>query len=83
MAIRSINAAVSRRIHDDTEKDIAFEKVVEEMKANMSQMWTSVDFSQLYAKNGEKLLSSKKIVQKLSDLFGTNLLVYFVWKWPI
>lgn len=77
MAIRSINAAVSGSMHEVIEKDIAFEKVVEEMKTNMLHMWTSIDVSQLYAKNGGTILSRKELVQKLSQFFGPNLLVLF------
>lgn len=69
---RNITCTTSK----DTEShaDHAFSSLVEEISTDLSRMWNSVDIHTLY-QNYDGQLSRKQLMTKLTDHFGSNLLI--------
>lgn len=73
---RNVQAASKSTISSQlSSEDAAFGAVVEEMSANKSYMWNSIEIENLYTSHGGTILVRYKLIHKLQVHFGGNLLV--------
>ena len=56
-----------------SQRDLA--RVTSELQTDMSRMWNSVEVHDLYESKGGNCLSRRNLVMKLSEHFGSDLLV--------
>lgn len=56
--------------------DQAFEQIVNELKTNKHEIWTSVGIHNLYMKYGGHTLSRGNLISQICEVFGDDLLVF-------
>jgi hypothetical protein len=75
MAPRNVDSVRKRMDTSHHDVDTAFLSVTSEMQADMSRIWNSIEVHDLYESKGENCLSRRNLVMKLSEHFGSDLLV--------
>ena len=77
MSPRNIQAAKSKTRPVPHNVDKVFEKLVDKMSNNDTNMWNSVELHETYKSLGGNDLSRTQLIQSLSEQFGSDLLVLF------
>ena len=75
MAPKSIANASRKSSEQPLYVDDAFIEVVTEMQSDQSRMWNTIDIHKLYLSYGGQSLHRRKLISKLSEHFGNDLLV--------
>ena len=75
MTHRNLDSARNRMETPHHDVEPAFLCVTSEMQSDRSRIWNSVEVHDLYEANGGNSLSRRNMTMKLSEHFGSDLLV--------